>query len=138
MPGRRLPGANHWAYNPAGSEFVYLKENTVKQSTHVDKESVFRTPDGMQRRVLAYGGKLMMIHVAFDAGVTTAAHSHPHEQIGYVVSGTIDFVIEGQGALHMTAGGSYYVAPNVKHNVVTHTPAVLVEIFSPIREDFLS
>ena len=110
----------------------------MKMIADAAQEPAVATPDGAQRRILSYSDNLMMVQFSFAAGAVSAWHSHPHEQIGYVVSGTIDFVIEGQDALHMTAGGSYYVAPNVKHNVVTHTPAVLVEIFSPIREDFLS
>jgi quercetin dioxygenase-like cupin family protein len=95
------------------------------------------TPEGGERRVLANGGGLMLVQFSFDGGVTTNLHQHPHEQVGYVVSGEIDVVMEGREPVRLTAGGSYYVAPNLPHYVVTHAPTVLVDCFTPRREDFL-
>ena len=64
-------------------------------------------------------------------------HSHPHEQIGYVVSGEIDLIMEGHETARLTAGGSYYVAPNVRHGIITYAPSELIDCFTPMREDFL-
>jgi quercetin dioxygenase-like cupin family protein len=65
-------------------------------------------------------------------------HTHPHEQIGYVVSGAIDLLMDGYAPTRLTAGASYYVAPNVRHGIVTHAPTILLDCFTPIREDFLA
>jgi quercetin dioxygenase-like cupin family protein len=70
--------------------------------------------------------------------VASWLHSHPHEQVGYVVSGEIDFNMEGHESIRLKAGGTYYVPSNVKHNIVTYAPTVLVDVFTPIREDFLT
>ncbi|HMP43245.1 MAG TPA: cupin domain-containing protein, partial [Roseiflexaceae bacterium] len=94
-------------------------------------------PEGAERRVLSYGGSLMAVQFRFEAGVTAAVHSHPHEQIGYVVSGDIDLIMEGRPTVRLTAGATYYIPPNVRHGIVTHTPAVLFDCFTPFREDFL-
>jgi quercetin dioxygenase-like cupin family protein len=110
----------------------------MKPIAQAGQEPVVVTPDGAQRRILTYGGKLMLVHFTFDAGVTSWHHSHPHEQIGYVVSGEIDFVMDGHEPAHLTAGGSYYVPPNVKHHIVTHAASVLIDVFTPVREDFLA
>ena len=67
----------------------------MKQIAHAGQEAAFATPDGAQRRVLSYGGSLMLVQFTFAAGVSSARHSHPHEQIGYVVSGEIDLVMDG-------------------------------------------
>lgn len=104
---------------------------------HLHESPVATTPEGGERRVLSHGGGLMLVQFSFDAGVTTALHQHPHEQIGYVVSGEIDLIMEGHETTRLSAGGSYYVAPNVPHQVVTHAPTLLVDCFSPRREDFL-
>ena len=96
-----------------------------------------KTPDGAERRVLAYGQGLMLVQFDFDADTASWSHSHPHEQVGYVVSGEIDFVMEGKPAMRLRSGGSYYVPPNVKHNIVTYAPTVLIDAFAPMREDFL-
>ncbi len=95
------------------------------------------TPEGAERRVLSYGGNMMLVQFTFSAGVTAPLHSHPHEQIGYVVSGSLDLLMDGHPTRVLTAGASYYVAPNVRHGIVTHEPTVLLDCFTPIREDFL-
>ncbi len=56
------------------------------------QEPAVVTPDGAERRVLSYGGTLMLVQFTFAAGVTSWLHSHPQEQVGYVVSGEIDYL----------------------------------------------
>ena len=109
----------------------------MKLTAHASEEPFVTTPDGAQRRVLSYGGNLMLVQFTFDAGISSWLHSHPHEQIGYVVSGEIDYITEGSAPIRLTAGGSYYVPPNVKHHITTHAPTVLVDVFTPIREEFI-
>jgi quercetin dioxygenase-like cupin family protein len=103
-----------------------------------NREPVFITPEGAERRVLSYGGGMMLVQFTFAAGIHAALHSHPHEQIGYVVSGEIDLLMAGSETVRLGAGCSYYVAPNVEHGIVTHAPTVLLDCFTPIREDFLA
>lgn len=100
-------------------------------------EAAVNTPDGAQRRVLSYGGNLMLVEFTFEAGVASWEHSHPHEQIGYVVDGEIDFFMAGHGPVRLRKGGSYYVPANTKHHVVTRTATVLLDAFTPVRDDFL-
>lgn len=95
------------------------------------------TPEGAQRRVLSYGGGMMLVQFTFAGGVTAPLHSHPHEQVGYVVSGSIDLHMDGQPVVRLGPGGSYYVPPNVRHGIRTLAPTVLIDCFTPIREDFL-
>lgn len=109
-----------------------------KTFAHASQEEPLTLPDGTQRRILSYGGKMMLVQFTFAKGVASALHSHPHEQIGYVVSGELDFIIEGQTPTRLRAGSSYYVLPNVKHNIVTYAPTVLLDCFTPMREDFLA
>jgi quercetin dioxygenase-like cupin family protein len=110
----------------------------MKIIAQASQEYAVTTPEGGERRVLSYGGGIMLVQFTFAAGVTAAMHSHPHEQIGYVVSGAIDLIVDGQPQAHLTAGSSYYVAPNVQHGIVTHAPSMLLDFFAPIREDFLA
>ncbi|MBM3129145.1 MAG: cupin domain-containing protein [Chloroflexi bacterium] len=97
-----------------------------------------KTPDGAERRVLAYGVGLMLVQFNFAAHVASWAHSHPHEQVGYVVSGEIDYIVEGQPPVRLRAGGSYYAPSNVTHHIVTYAPTILIDAFAPAREDFLT
>jgi len=100
-------------------------------------EAAVNTPDGAQRRVLSYGGNLMLVQFTFEAGVASWEHSHPHEQVGYVVDGEIELFMAGCAPVRLSKGGSYYVPANVKHYVVTHAATVLLDAFTPVRDDFL-
>lgn len=110
----------------------------MKLIAQAEHEPVFTAPDGAQRRILSYGGGMMLVQFSFDAGATSWHHSHPHEQLGYVVSGEIDFVMDGQATVRLTAGGAYYVPSSVPHHITTYAPTVLIDAFTPVREDFLA
>ncbi len=110
----------------------------MKILAQASQEPVIITPEGAQRRVLSYGGGMMLAQFTFESGVSAPIHSHAHEQVGYVVSGEIDLIMEGYERTRLTAGGSYYVAPNVRHGIITYAPTVLIDCFTPIREDFLA
>jgi quercetin dioxygenase-like cupin family protein len=110
----------------------------MKLIVHASEETPVKTPDGADRRVLSYGENVMLVQFNFDAGIKSWEHCHPHEQIGYVVSGEIEFYLEGNKPVHLKPGGSYYVPSDVKHYIKTLAPTVLVDCFTPIREDFLN
>lgn len=109
----------------------------MKVIAQASDEPFVTTPEGAERRLLSHGGNMMLVQISFPANVTAPIHSHPHEQIGYVVSGSIDLMMEGRDPTRLTAGSSYYVPPNLKHGIVTHAPTVLLDCFTPMREDFL-
>jgi quercetin dioxygenase-like cupin family protein len=110
----------------------------MKVLAQAAQEDFVTTPEGAQRRILSYGGGMMLVQFTFPAGVSAPIHSHPHEQVGYVVAGEIDLLMHGFKTTRLTAGGSYYVAPNVQHGIITYAPTVLIDCFTPIREDFLA
>jgi hypothetical protein len=55
----------------------------------------------------------------------------------YVAEGAIDLLIEGKEPVRLEQGASYYVPPKVRHGIYTHTLAVLLDCFTPLRDDFL-
>ncbi len=91
---------------------------------------------GIERRVLSYGGGLMLVEFTFPAGTTLPLHDHPHEQIGYVVSGEIILTLADEET-RLQAGSSYYVAPHVSHGAEIITDSVLIDCFTPVRADLL-
>lgn len=109
----------------------------MKLTANADQEPAVITPDGAARRVLSYGGSLMLVEFRFEAGAASWEHSHPHEQVGYVVEGEIDFCMAGHAPVRLGKGGSYYVPADIKHYVVTHATTVLLDAFTPLRDDFL-
>lgn len=92
---------------------------------------------GVRRKLLSYSENLMAAEIHFEAGAIGAIHSHPHEQISYIVSGKLIYKEEGQEDKILGTGDSYYVKPNVKHGVETLEESVLLDIFTPMRKDFL-
>lgn len=92
---------------------------------------------GVVRKVLAYSENLMSVELHFDKGAIGAKHSHPHEQIGYLISGSLIFQEEGKEDKVLVAGDTYYVAPDVPHGVVAVEETMLLDIFTPMRKDFV-
>ncbi len=110
----------------------------MKLIAHANQEPFTITPDGAERRILSYNDNLMLVQFNFAANLKSWEHSHPHEQIGYVVSGEIDFFMQGCDPVRLQAGGSYYVPSNALHYIATYTETVLVDCFTPKRSDFLA
>ena len=63
-------------------------------------------------------------------------HQHVHSQVTYVESGVFEMNIGGEKKV-LRAGDGYYVPPNVLHGCVCKEPGMLIDAFSPHREDFL-
>ncbi len=110
----------------------------MKLTADAAHEPAVTTPDGAQRRVLSYGESLMLVEFRFEAGKASWEHSHPHEQVGYVVEGEIDFYMAGHEPVRLSKGGSYYVPSGVKHYIKTYAPTVLLDAFTPMRQDFVA
>lgn len=92
---------------------------------------------GVIRRVLAYTDTLMCVENRFDTGAEGPLHSHPHAQITYVLSGAFAFTIEGE--THTVWAGDTLLKTNgVEHGCVCLEAGALLDIFTPMREDFLS
>ena len=91
---------------------------------------------GVTRRVLAYTDGVMAVENTFEKGAVGAMHSHPHTQITYVVSGVFSFTIDGETRT-VRAGDTLLKEDGVVHGCVCEEPGVLLDIFSPMREDFI-
>lgn len=91
---------------------------------------------GVERRVLAYGDEMMCVENRFVKGSIGTIHSHPHTQITYVVSGVFEFTIDGE--VHtVKAGDTLLKQDGVSHGCVCVEDGILVDIFTPMREDFV-
>jgi quercetin dioxygenase-like cupin family protein len=92
---------------------------------------------GVRRKILGYNSTMMMTRVVFEAGAVGAPHSHPHHQCAIVESGSFDVTI-GDRTQRLGPGDGYMVPSVVRHGVVAIEPGVLLDIFTPPREDFLA
>ena len=112
------------------------KVNTHPQHTDWLSVPVERLEDGTERQMIV-GEKVMVCRLRFAPRVVTPAHEHPHEQITLVERGRVLFTVgderrvaEAGDVLHFPSG-SWHGATMLDEEVV------LIDIFSPIREDFL-
>ena len=92
--------------------------------------------DGLVRQILGYDESIMMARVEFDVGAVGVIHAHPHSQVTYVESGEFDVTIDGVET-RLGPGDSFYIAPNLDHGAVCRKAGVLIDVFSPLREEFL-
>lgn len=102
------------------------------------KEAPYVTaPDGVRRQVLGFDGQVMMVKFDFNAGKVSDMHSHYHSQVGYVLSGKFEVNINGDKKV-LEPGDTYYVEPDTPHNVTCLEAGQLLDVFSPMRQDFIT
>jgi quercetin dioxygenase-like cupin family protein len=98
---------------------------------------VERIGDGIERQMI-WGDHLMVCRLHIAPRVVTAVHSHPHEQITIVEKGRVQFFVAGR-LLVAHPGDVLHFPPQVEHGAtILDEEVVLIDIFSPVREDFLS
>ena len=91
---------------------------------------------GVSRKMLGYDNQIMMVLVKFEGGAIGSPHSHFHTQATYCASGKFEFEIDGEKQT-VSAGDGVYIEPNLLHSAVCLEPGMLIDTFSPVREDFL-
>lgn len=90
---------------------------------------------GITRQILAHSDDLMLVKAIFEDGAEGYQHQHYHTQVTYVESGVFDVTIDGV-TQRQSAGDSFFIPPNIMHGAICLKAGVLLDVFSPIREDF--
>ncbi|WP_111640212.1 cupin domain-containing protein [Marinomonas shanghaiensis] len=91
---------------------------------------------GVSRKIMAYSDNIMTVEVHFEKDAIGPLHSHPHEQLTYVLSGQFEFTI-GDETKIVGPGDTLYKKPNVMHGCRCLEPGILLDNFTPVRKDFL-
>lgn len=92
--------------------------------------------DGVRMKTLVHGEKTLMAEFRLARGAELPVHQHPHEQTGWLLSGRIDLTIDG--VRHAVGPGDSWCIPGgVAHSACAHADSVAVEVFAPVREDYL-
>lgn len=89
----------------------------------------------VRRKIMSFDDRLMLVKVEFQAGGVGTLHQHPHSQITHIESGVFEVEINGEKKI-LSAGDGFYIPPNVLHGAVCMEAGVLIDVFSPMREDF--
>ncbi len=90
---------------------------------------------GVTRRTLGWGDRTLLVEITLRKGALVPPHSHPHEQIGYLMQGRLEFAI-GEEKTVVSAGDGYTVAGGAVHSALALVDSVAVEVFSPVREEY--
>ena len=121
-----------WQWTEAGSpdelpEVVYVPCAALKRSA---------PEDGLTRLVGAYNERLFLAEHRMEKGWAGSAHSHPHDQMAYVISGRVR-VIAGGRVFEAAAGDSFVIRGGVEHQATALEDSVVIDVFTPCREDYL-
>ena len=85
---------------------------------------------------MGYDKNLMLVKVNFEEGAIGYKHSHHHQQVSYVVEGKFEVEIDGEKQV-LSTGDAFTIPSNLEHGAVCLEKGVLIDTFSPMREDFL-
>jgi quercetin dioxygenase-like cupin family protein len=91
---------------------------------------------GVKRKIFEPGAGIMMMEVHFEEGAEGYQHSHPHEQLSYLLEGKLEFTIDGNSKV-IVAGETIYIPSGARHGCRALAPSKLLDTFTPVREDLV-
>lgn len=103
---------------------------------HADRTGFIELLSGVRLKSLVHGASTHLTEVRFVKGAMVPEHRHPHEQTGYLVSGSLRFFGDGEDTV-VSPGDCWNFASDVPHGAEALADSVVIEVFSPIREDYL-
>lgn len=109
-------------------DLVVTQHNEAKES---------HPESGLTRRVLAYNEKLFLAEHEMVKGWAGAEHSHPHDQIVYVVRGHLKVACQGR-TFELRTGDSFVVRGGVEHGASALEDSLVIDVFTPCREDYIT
>jgi quercetin dioxygenase-like cupin family protein len=107
--------------------------NVFIENANIQWEQV---DNGVRRKIMAYDPNLMVVKVDFEKGGIGIVHKHFHSQITHVESGVFEIEIANDKKV-LKSGDAFYIPPNVMHGAICLEPGTLIDVFSPMREDFI-
>lgn len=135
--GRFLIGKAQFKLNINKNRLEIMKSFGSSSEFINDADIAWETvAPGVKRKILGYDDKIMLVRVHFDEGGIGQMHEHYHSQVTYVVSGAFETTIAGKTQT-LRAGDSFYIPPHALHGAICREAGELIDVFSPIREDFM-
>ena len=110
------------------------KQNVFVENNAINWEEV---NTGVKRKIMACDDKLMVVRVEFKKGSIGTIHQHYHSQITNIESGKFEIIIDNNRKV-LKSGDAFYIPPNTDHGCVCIEDGVLIDVFSPMRKDFLN
>ena len=101
-----------------------------------DAKSVEMIP-GVTRQLISHGEQAMAVRFELTKGSSVPGHAHRYEQIGFVITGRLEMTIGDESRL-LEPGDGYTIPPHVTHGATAFDEdCVVVDVFTPLREDYL-
>jgi len=92
--------------------------------------------DKIQRQIVGFDDSIMMVNVRFEKGGIGVLHHHFHAQVTHISEGKFEVTIGNETKI-LKKGDSFYIPSDVEHGVVCLESGMLIDVFSPMREDFI-
>ncbi len=92
--------------------------------------------DGIKLKTLVHGEKTLLAELRLEKGRRLPRHAHPQEQTGHLVSGRMRLSI-GEDIFETEPGDSWCIPGGVEHGAEILADSVAIEVFSPVREDYV-
>lgn len=108
-----------------GAKFFKERENEWEEAE-----------EGITRKITGYNSQMMMVKMKFEKGTIGYVHDHFHTQASYVDSGKFKITIHGISEI-LEKGDTFFVEPSSKHGAECLESGILIDVFNPVREDFL-
>ena len=101
-----------------------------------DSENFLTPVDGVEMKTFVYGDKSLLTRFHLKKNSILPKHSHSQEQTGFMVSGKIKLFIDKESFI-AEPGDTWSIKGDVEHWAQSIENSVVIEIFSPLREDYL-
>lgn len=118
----------------AGDRIMKTSSQEFVESALVEWEQM---SEGVRRKIMAYAEQIMLVRVEFENGGIGTVHNHPEVQVTNVESGVFEIEIDGKKKI-LKAGDAFYVPPHSMHGALCIEAGVLIDVFSPMRVDFIN
>ena len=108
-----------------------MKQSTTSAKFLLAKEQEWENVgEGIQRQIMAYDERVMLVNVQFEKGAVGVLHEHYHTQVTYIAKGIFEVTIDGETQT-LQAGDSFYIPPHAIHGVVCLEEGLLVDVLVP-------
>jgi len=115
---------------------MQAKEYKNRPALFHEEAEIQAAAPGVTRRILSYTDEAMCVENVFETGAVGSLHSHPHTQVTYIVSGRFRFTV-GEETFEVKAGDTLLKKDGVEHGCVALEGGVMIDFFTPVREDFV-
>lgn len=93
--------------------------------------------DKIQRKIMGFDETMMMVKVQFETGGIGTIHSHKHTQTTYITEGVFEVIIDNE-IKTLQGGDSFFIPSNARHGVICKEAGILIDVFHPMRNDFIT